>query len=170
MVDYTYQSIIVDGHDSNSSTNIVDGHDHQFKIGTFYVLPSISLVDPIMLKLIGVAALGLLSSVAACPQPHVYLSPNGSDAYSGCTASEAVLTPAHAQQLARVSHGAAEPFVVVTVWVAGGTYELAAPLELSSADSHTTWRRTAGDGLPYLPVFSAGPSITNHILRVVKSK
>jgi hypothetical protein len=100
------------------------------------------------------AALSLLGSLAvalACPQPQVYLSPNGSDTASGCAAGEAVLTPAHAQQLARVSHGTTA--AVVTVWVAEGTYELAAPLELSSADSRTAWRRTAGGGRP---VFSAG--------------
>jgi len=97
-------------------------------------------------------SLSLLGSVAAaCPQPHIFLSPSGSDSASGCAASEAVLTPARAQRLARASHGAGA--ATVTVWVAEGTYELAAPLELSSADSRTNWSRAGAAGRP---VFSAG--------------
>ena len=91
----------------------------------------------------------LLAASAACPLPRVYLAPSGSDANSGCSATDAVRTPARARLIARSCHGSG---AAVTVVVAAGTYELAAPLALSRADSHTTWAAAAGDR----PVFSAG--------------
>jgi hypothetical protein len=101
-------------------------------------------------------ALGVLAGlpvVASCPQPHVYLSRTGSDGASGCSPEHAVATPAAAQRVARGSHAGAGAGAV-TVWVGEGTYELAAPLALTTADGRTRWARAPGAA--QRPVFSAG--------------
>ena len=94
------------------------------------------------------------AAASSCPQPHIYLSTTGSDSASGCVETEAVRTPAQAQRLARGSHGTGAAAATVTVWAAPGTYELAAPLELSRADSRTYWTCTPGAARP--AVFSGG--------------
>lgn len=80
----------------------------------------------------------------------VHVSPAGDDANSGASADQPVKTLPKARDLARQA-GAG-----TTVSLAGGTYQLTAPLTLDATDSGVTW--TAAPGAR--PVISGGLPVT----------
>ena len=95
---------------------------------------------------------GILAA-ASCPGPspgRVFVSPNGSDANTGCSASVPILTIERAQAVARATRRSLD---VVVIQIDEGVYELAAPLRLNGEfDSSTQW--TAAPGTR--PIISAG--------------
>ncbi|HET6704964.1 RICIN domain-containing protein [Amycolatopsis sp.] len=99
---------------------------------------------------------GLATPPAHAATVTIAVAPNGDDANPG-TPDRPVATPAKAQELARARSATDD----VVVQLAGGTYRLAAPLRLTSADSgqngHTvTWQAAPGQ----TPVLSGGSRVT----------
>ncbi|MFL6127302.1 lectin [Actinophytocola sp.] len=104
------------------------------------------------------AAVSALAGVVAAAAPaqaeavSIHVAPGGDDDNAG-TAAAPVATPAKAQQLARAQAAGGN---AVTVLLAGGTYRLAAPLVLTTADSGVTWQAEPGQ----TPVLSGGTQVT----------
>lgn len=79
-----------------------------------------------------------------------YVSPMGNDTNSGLDASSAFATLERAQEAMRQSAGAD------TAYLAGGTYRLDQPLQLTSADTGSSFAAAAGEA----PVVSGGTVVT----------
>jgi uncharacterized protein (TIGR03437 family) len=79
-----------------------------------------------------------------------YVSPSGSDSYSGLVPSRPFATPAQAQTAARDVHNG-------RIVMREGVYSLTEPVNLTAADSHVTWESYPGES----PVLSGGQTITD---------
>jgi hypothetical protein len=104
-------------------------------------------------------AVGVRTVAEAAVQATIYVSPTGDDANTGSSPAQAVRTLSRAQTLVRVRNTAMTGDVHVEL--AGGTYQLAAPLALDAADSgtnghHVVWTAAAGAR----PVISGGVPVT----------
>jgi hypothetical protein len=113
---------------------------------------------PVIVGAFVVVALAVIPAHAAV-QATVYVSPSGSDANAGTSASQPVRTLAHARDLVRVMNASMTGDIVVSL--AGGTYPLSQPLALDGRDSGTGGHRviwSAASGAR--PVVSGGVPIT----------
>ena len=72
-----------------------------------------------------------------CAQAALYVSPGGSDDNPGTKDRPLATLAAARDALRRMRADGKLPAGGITVWVHGGTYELAAPLELDGRDSGT---------------------------------
>src|SRR2546423_1563346 len=112
---------------------------------------------PVIVGAFVVVALAVIPAHAAV-QATVYVSPSGSDANAGTSASQPVRTLAHARDLVRAMNASMTGDIVVSL--AGGTYPLSQPLALDGRDSGTGGHRviwSAASGAR--PVVSAGGPI-----------
>src|SRR5438067_11689600 len=84
---------------------------------------------------LGVAAWPVVTGAHAATAATIFVSPSGSDANAGRSASQSVRTLGRAQQLVRGLDGSMTGDI--RVQLADGTYPMSAPLRLDSRDSGT---------------------------------
>jgi hypothetical protein len=104
-------------------------------------------------------AVGAPTAAGAATQATVYVSPGGDDAHGGTSPGLAVRTLGRAQQLVRALNR--DMTGDIRVELAGGTYQLTAPLALDAADSGTGGHNVVWTAAPGArPVVSGGVPIT----------